>query len=670
MVGLNEQFKRLRGQIEDGRAGLAGAVVDMSNGSSSCFSCGAAMAAQKTARRDIATLAYGRFVSWEVVAACPNGCKHPNGRAVIGRSESLAALVPQGARYGYDIEVFVGVERFLRSAQREEIRGRLEKDYGIAMSAGEISNLISRFLSHIETLHYRKAPLLRAAMEADGGYPMHVDSTTEEGKGMTLAIISGWRGYVLGAWKIPTERAEYIEPRITQTSEIFGEPLSIMRDLGHSMERAALDAAGKMGSPPRQLVCHYHFLDDVGEGLLDESYGRLRARARHHNVRERVRLVVRELRKKIGADDIASFHSGFGAFVSGDGINAMPDGMPGGVFVSMLAQWILEYRQDAGNSPYPFGRPYMDLYLRCRKACIVLGDFLDMPYYDEKARQQFLRLQKAVSPFLQCMEVASAVQDLNGRIALFDGLRAVFQLESANPESAASIDKAAANMAGSACNDAGNAFEEHEADMKHMATKLLESLKQKHSRLSSGCDMSKAVKIVIDHLDRHWQYLWGHRAYIQVGGVFIHRAIERTNNLLETFFHAVKHRERRRSGRKCLGSDFDGMPASAMLAANLLNDNYVELVCGSLEHLPLLFGQIDQDARSNAYNQCPQPNIPAKGHLPNNKTFVRGSNFNNWVDAASKNSCSNNTDNDTIVTSEYISPFDMVDSIVDKCTAI
>ena len=54
----------------------------------------------------------------------------------------------------------------------------------------------------------------------------------------------------------------------------------------------------------------------------------------------------------------------------------------------------------------------------------------------------------------------------------------------------------------------------------------------------------------------------------------------------------------------------------------------------------------------------------AKGHWPNNKTFTRESNFNNWVDAASKNSSSNNNVHDTIVASEYISPFDMIDRLV------
>jgi hypothetical protein len=46
-----------------------------------------------------------------------------------------------------------------------------------------------------------------------------------------LVIYAGWRKWVLGAWKIPSENADVIEPKITEVSKIYGDPCAIVRDL-------------------------------------------------------------------------------------------------------------------------------------------------------------------------------------------------------------------------------------------------------------------------------------------------------------------------------------------------------------------------------------------------------------------------------------------------------
>ena len=79
------------------------------------------------------------------------------------------------------------------------------------------------------------------------------------------------------------------------------------------------------------------------------------------------------------------------------------------------------------------------------------------------------------------------------------------------------------------------------------------------------------------------------------GGV---RLVDRTNNILEGFFHTMKHGERRRSGRKNLTQDFERLPPAAALAANLTRPDYVSIVCGSLDQLPLAFAKLDAGDRS------------------------------------------------------------------------
>ena len=68
----------------------------------------------------------------------------------------------------------------------------------------------------------------------------------------------------------------------------------------------------------------------------------------------------------------------------------------------------------------------------------------------------------------------------------------------------------------------------------------------------------------------------------------------------------MKHNERRRSGRKILTQDFEDLPAEAALAYNLKHDDYVTIVCGSLEKLPEAFAKIDLEKKRRILDNRPQ----------------------------------------------------------------
>jgi len=39
-----------------------------------------------------------------------------------------------------------------------------------------------------------KSEVLKEVISKDGGYPMHIDATCEDGRGTTLVVYAGWRG--------------------------------------------------------------------------------------------------------------------------------------------------------------------------------------------------------------------------------------------------------------------------------------------------------------------------------------------------------------------------------------------------------------------------------------------------------------------------------------------
>ncbi|MBI5477624.1 MAG: hypothetical protein HY906_02140 [Deltaproteobacteria bacterium] len=143
------------------------------------------MRVEKTFWHHGATVAHGPFAARETVYVCAAGCQQA-GQLVRWRQPALAALLPPRSTTGYDVMVLVGHRRYVEHRQREEIAAELQTRHGLRLSAGEISYLGQRFLVYLEALHEASAAPLRAALAQDGGWPLHVDATGEDGRGTLL----------------------------------------------------------------------------------------------------------------------------------------------------------------------------------------------------------------------------------------------------------------------------------------------------------------------------------------------------------------------------------------------------------------------------------------------------------------------------------------------------
>jgi hypothetical protein len=136
LIDLQREIHRIKDWLGQNRSTTKNIIVDVEARRELCCICGSPMKVQKTIRRTIVTLQHGCFHTHERVLFCPSGCRYPNDTLVTRRAESINDLVPIGANYGYDLEVFVGMERFIRHHQREEIRSALKAEYGISISTG------------------------------------------------------------------------------------------------------------------------------------------------------------------------------------------------------------------------------------------------------------------------------------------------------------------------------------------------------------------------------------------------------------------------------------------------------------------------------------------------------------------------------------------------------
>ncbi len=396
------------------------------------------------------------------------------------------------------------------------------------------------------------------------------------GRGTLLVAIAGWRQWVLGAWKISTERADIILPCLREVIGRFGSPCAAMRDLGRAITLAVDELVSGLQRPIPVLACHQHFLADVGSDLLNPSHGQLRRLFRQWKVRPSLRALVRELGRSIGQDiDTAREAACRWQNLSEDG-HRIDAGLAGLAEVRALAQWILDSKAQASGLDFPFGRPYLDLYDRCIIALRACRAFLRNPPPDRRVTAALRKLCRSLEP-IDCKVPAHQVTErLRRRAALFDELRGVLRMSKSIPET------------------------ETEQGLGQMCEQLdtwAASLRLRRPTRGPAQDMREAVDLILKHIETHGGNLWGHAIRLpQNKGV---RLVTRTNMIAENFFGTVKHEERRRSGRKNLGQDLENLPAEALLVQNLKHDDYIDILCGSLQHLAQAFADMDQDDRYN-----------------------------------------------------------------------
>ncbi len=542
------------------------------------------MLVQKTAPRSGQTLAHGPFEAQETHHVCAAKCRWPSDAHVTRRAACLCEALMPGSNYGYDVMVLVGQQRYQCHRQREEIQSVLRDDHGITISTGEVSELSLRFTAYMARLHRARSGLLAAALAADGGWPMHLDATGEAGRGTLLVVMAGWRRWVLGAWKISTERADLVLPCLREAVRCFGVPNAAMRDMGKAMIPALDDLIAELELNIPVLACHQHFVADLGKDLLEPAHAELRSLFRQAKVRPNLNALVRELGRRIGTNVEEARQAVYDWQSLDDTEHRIEGGRGGLAVVRSLAQWTLDYKAAATGLDFPFDRPYLDLYDRCLTALRATDAFLRKPSEDRQVTRVLKRLRRILAHVDCQVPFCQIATRLRRRTVLVDDLRTVLRLATVYPD------------------------DETEQDLTQMRGRLDEfvaSLAKRRPARGPAQDVREAIDVILKHIDDHGKNLWGHAIRLPEGTGGGVRLVARTNALAENFFKKLKHDERRRSGRKNLGQELEHLPAEAALVYNLEHDDYVRIVCGSLDRLPKAFAELDRLDRERRLNGEP-----------------------------------------------------------------
>jgi hypothetical protein len=516
------------------------------------------------------SICYGTFLAVERQGYCPQ-----HRELAPARSGELARLVAPGCNHAYDVLVRVGMARFLECRQDEQIREEICRQHGIQLGRSTVSYLARKFVAYVQVVHQQSVTALRGAIDARGGYILHIDGTCEEASRVLLVCMDSLSMQVLESRRIHSENHDQVRDVLREVRRDWGRPLAMVHDL----RRALITAAGEVFRGVPQFVCHFHLAADVGKDILSPDIDRLRRLLRRTKVRAKLRQLVRSLKRfaicKDSGDHIVSMLL---SLRSSKDLREHCTAESAKGVVHALACWILAFAQDGEGYGFPFDLPYLDFYERI----VQVHQMLDaVGPLEGKMRRGPLRELNQLQQILdvvvngqESIELRQIVAETKRDRRVFERFRNALRICPKGGKKRRNDEGAPSTLSA----------ERHRRVLQQLRTSLTRQARR-------GGASAPACDIVLQHLEKYWQYLFGH-ALRKTGGKIV---VPRTNNDEERLFRTVKRQCRRLHGRRDLSHNLEAMPPAVPLVLNLNNRNYCETVYGGseAEHIADRFSRVD-----------------------------------------------------------------------------
>jgi hypothetical protein len=380
---------------------------------------------------------------------------------------------------------------------------------------------------------------------------------------------------VLESRKIDSENHDQVRDVLREVRRDWGLPLAIVHDL----RRALITAAGEVFRGVGQFVCHFHLAADVGKDILSPDIDRLRRVLRRTKVRAKLRQLVRSLKRfAICQDSGDHIVNVLLSLRSSKDMREHCTAESANGVVHALACWILAFAQDGEGYGFPFDLPQLDFY----KRIVHVHQMLDAvgPLKGKTRRSplrelnQLWRILDVVVNGDESVELRQIVADTKRNRRVFERFRSALRVCPKGGKKRRNDEGAPSTLSA----------KRH----RHVLQDLRTSLTRQARR---GGASAQACHVVLQHLEKYWEYLFGH-ALRKSGGKII---VPRTNNDQERLFRTVKRQCRRLHGRKDLSHNLETMPPAVPLVLNLNNRDYCDTVYGGgeAEQIAERFSRVD-----------------------------------------------------------------------------
>ena len=542
---------------------------------SRCPKCRAALKVQKTQVRTLRTLHLGEFFANETLMHCDQ-CENKT----VYTTKDLSRMVPAGCIFGYDVLVFVGNALFLRQRQTEEIIDELLAR-NVRISPSQVEYLGKKFVVYLALAHKHSAPRIKNAMQQRGGYVLHLDGTLDRREPVLMTGMDSISETVLGSVKLPSEKAEQIVPFLEAIHKRFGKPLATVHDMGVGI----LSAVQTVFPNNPDFICHFHFLRDIGNDLLDRDYQAIRKRLRKHGISSKLLYRAKRLKMQIDQqpelidDFVQSLHH---ASESSAHIDSIPM-----LSAYSLIQWALAGKKQGDGYGFPFDRTQVVFANRLRSVYSQLESMKDIhlsgqwrdniPLFDLSCDLKKVATDRG----LQRM-----IDEFDAKAKVFDQLRNAMRIAPTGGAEALNSGSTPAAI----------------GPIKKAVTKF-----RKRITTRSDYPSHTGYKKMIEQIDKYWNKLFADPILVQTphGPILIQP--QRTNNIMERFFRDFRRDARRKSGTNSISRTLQSMIADTPLVKNLEKPQYIELLLNGLPSLEDRFAQMDIAAVRRELHDANQP---------------------------------------------------------------
>ena len=535
-----------------------------------CVECGGELKVRKTRTRTVSTLHVGRFRAREVIL----GCK-PCGRTY--RSEELCNLVPPGANFGYDVMVYAGKALWQRHRNELEVVAELAEN-NVRISPREVPYLAMRFVTYLAIAHQRRAPDIKTDMQARGGYICHLDATCEGRDPFLMSSIDSLSDIVLGNIKLPSEDQAHIVPFLQRIKKTFGIPLALVHDMG----KGILAAVAKVFPGVPDFICHFHFLRDIGKDFLGAEYDAIRKRLSKHGISTVLRYRAKQLKSQMDANPamIKALQEGIAnGMLAPEAFELAP-----AVAAYTLIQWALKGKSDGDGYGFPFDRPHLSFAQRLRHLNTHIERIKDIHLRGRwQDNDPYFKIHIALQPLIKDKTLWKAVEAIEAKITVFEKLRKAMRI---------------ALPAGShGLNDEGR-----KGNIRTIETRVrkFHDWVVKRKDYATNADAQK----MIQQIDKYWNKLFADPITVQTPSGPLLIQPQRTNNILEQFFRALKRTCRRRSGNASSSRMLRTMLAETPLVRNLENPDYMKILLNEKDTLEEVFAAIEIDTLREEFRKA------------------------------------------------------------------
>jgi len=469
-------------------------------------------------------------------------------------------LVPPGGNYAFDLMVEVGLARLRDLRQDGEIQDQLQQRWGITLPSSAIGLLTDSFLDGLAAAHQAHLPTLRHQLEQDGGFALHLDGTCEPGTDVLFAAVAAPRSWTMAVAKLTSENVKEISQLLGRCVEDFGSPLAVMRDLSKNI-RLAKEAV--IPDVP-DLICHYHFLENVGKKLCENPHAKLTKQLRALKTRAALATLRKEMvrwsRRGNSSLSLQQIEELLSHPVRAKDLDLIPLRR---LVAYVLLRWLDDFDSDLRGEYFPFDLPSLAFYRRGCQLNQWLKTVLAAKDFPGEKFSTLVTMSRHLSALEDDAAVMAAAERLEQAAALFDELREVLRLNR-SPEHLLR----------------GRGPKEGPAEIQDISKRLKRwqrKLQRRMSREKDG-DRRRDQQVVLNYLEKYQDQLVGH--VIELKGHSEPLVVSRTNNVLEHRFGHTKRALRRKVGTKKLTRYIQAMRPEVLLLPNLEDAAYMAIVYG------------------------------------------------------------------------------------------